>query len=250
MRTVYFELDDKIRELKKKSQLDKDLSRQFLEKLEVSWIFHENALDGSILDVYDLKAALENITSDDGVLIPTYQRIRNYKNSIDKVMKTATYASRMPSLTFIKSLHVVLCYGIVDQQGGIYRKNIPIHRTYFHEIIPPNRISYQMNKLVRSFRTKEFKQNHPISQASQAHCRLMNIFPFDEETGKVARLIMNYFILRAGYLPVIIPDVERQRYYDSLKSSEQSVHDLIVECMEQMLEISIRFFDEKGHVSW
>lgn len=78
----------------------------------------------------------------------------------------------------------------------------------------------------------------------------MNIFPFDEETGKVARLIMNYFILRAGYLPVIIPDVERQRYYDSLKSSEQSVHDLIVECMEQMLEISIRFFDEKGHVSW
>ncbi len=250
MRTVYFELDDKTKELRKKAQANKELSRQFHEKLEISWIFHENALDGLILDVYDLKAALEHESGEEGVLIPTYQRIRNHKNAIEKVKKTATSASRMPNLTFIKSLHVVLCYGIIDQQGGVYRKEIPIHRTYFHEIIAPNRISYQMNKLIRSFKTKEFKQNHPILQASQAHHRLMNIFPFDDETGKVARLVMNYFILRAGYLPVIIPDVERQRYYDALKAGGQAVHSLLVECVEKMLDTSLRFFDEEGRVSW
>lgn len=246
MRTVYFDIDDKTKELAQKVKKNKDLSRQFQERFEVSWIFHENALEGLILDVFDLKAALDHATIEDGVLIPTYQRIRNHKNAIEKIREAATSSSRMPTLSFIKNLHVSLCYGLTDQQGGVYRKEIPIHRTYFHDIAPPNRISYQMNKLVREMKTKEFKQYHPIRQAAETHFRMMSIFPFDDETGKVTRLLMNYFILRAGYFPVIIPDIERQRYYDSLRANPQVLHQLIVESMERMLDLSLRFFEDEG----
>ena len=250
MRTVYFDIDDKSKELRQKIRKNKDMARQFNERFEVSWIFHENALEGMVLDVFDLKAALDHATLEDGVLIPTYQRIRNHKNAIEKVKKSAETSTRMPTLAFIKNLHVLLSYGISDQQGGVYRKDTPIHRTYFHEIVAPNRISYQMNKLIRDLKTKGFKQFHPVRQAAEIHFKLMNIFPFDEESGKVARLVMNYFILRNGYFPVIIPDIERQHYYDALRVSGQVLQRLMVECMERMLDLSLRFFDENGKVNW
>ena len=245
MRTVYFDIDDKTDELRHSFAQHKDQYRDFEERFEVSWIFHENALEGTVLDIFDLKAALDHVTMGDGILIPVYQRIRNHKSAIDKMRKAATESNRAPTLTFIKQLHQVLSHGLSNQPGGVYRKEIPIHRTYFHDIAAPSKISYQMNKLVRDIKSKEFKQHHPIQQAAEVHFRLMTIFPFDHDSGKVARLMMNFFILRAGYLPVIVPDVERQRYYESLRSSTNELHQLIVDCMEHQLDQSLKVFKEE-----
>ena len=250
MRTVYFDIDDKTRDLQEQVGKRKSDSKTFQEKFEISWIYHENALEGVVLDVFDLKAALDHAALEDGVLIPVYQRIRNHKNAIDKIKDSAEASNRMPTLSAIKDLHRILSYGLIDRQGGIYRKEIPIHRTYYHEIIQPNRISYQMNKLVKGLKSKEFKQFHPFRQAAEVHFKLMHIFPFDEETGKVARLVMNFFVLRAGYLPVIIPAVERQRYYDSLRASPGVMHDLIVDCMERTIDLSLRFFEGGAKEMW
>lgn len=249
-RTIYFDIDDKTKDLRQKLKKDKEIARVFQEKFEISWIYHENALEGTILDVYDLKAALEHPSSEDGILIPVYQRIRNHKKAIEKVKKTIESSFRMPTLTFIKSLHVILSYGLSTQHGGVYRKDTPIHRTYFHDIIPPKRISYQMNKLIRDMKTKKFKQYHPIRQASEVHFALMNIFPFDEETGKVVRLIMNSIIMRSGYYPIIVPDIERQHYFDALRASSVVLHGLMVECMNKVLDLSLRFMKSGGKDSW
>lgn len=244
MRTVYFDIDDKTDELRHEFRKRKNMYREFDERFEVSWIFHENALEGTVLDVFDLKAALDHVTMGDGILIPVYQRIRNHKEAIDKVRKASVESNRLPTLSFIKNLHQVLSHGLASQMGGVYRKDIPIHRTYFHEISIPTKISYQMNKLVRNIKAKEFKQFHPIQQAAEVHYRLMNIFPFDCDSGKVARLMMNFFVLRAGYMPVIVPDVERQRYYEALRGTAGDLHRLIVECMEHQLDQSLRHFQE------
>ncbi len=248
MRTVYFDIDDKTRELEQVIQAKKDLARPFLERYELSWIYHENALEGLVLEILDLKAALEHNTLEDGVLIPTYQRIRNIKHAIDKIRKEALGTARMPTLSLIKQLHVILSYGIT-KVGGAYRKDIPIHRNYFHDIVPPGKIGPLMNKLVRDMKTKEFKQYHPIRQASEVQFRLMTIFPFDEETGKVARLVMNYLLLRSGYFPVIIPDVDRQHYYESLRLSAEVFDQIVIDCMERMLDHSLRYFNEGGRMA-
>ncbi len=242
MRTVYFDIDDKTEDLRHEFKKSKDSAQEFHERFEVSWIFHENALEGSVLDVFDLKAALDHVTMGDGILIPVYQRIRNHKNAIDKIRKISLESNRLPTLSFIKGLHQTLSHGLAGQQGGVYRKDIPIHRTYFHEIVVPAKISYQMNKLVRWMKSKEFKQLHPIQQAAEVHFRMMQVFPFDCDSGKVARLLMNFFALRAGYLPVMIPDVERQHYYDALRISSADLHRLIVECMVHQLDQSLKFF--------
>ncbi len=245
MRTVYFDIDDKTDELRGEILKNRTKAQTFFERFEVSWIYHENAMEGLVLDLFDLKAALDHATLEDGVLIPTYQRIRNIKNAIDKVKKVVA-SNRTPNLQFIKGLHVILSNGIAGQSGGMYRREIPIHRNYFHDIIQPTRISPAMSNFLRQLQSKEFRQLHPFRQAAEAHYRLMAIFPFDEDNGKVARLLMNFYTMRNNYFPVILPDVERQRYYESLRSGFEVLHSLIVECMERELELALKFFTEGG----
>ena len=78
----------------------------------------------------------------------------------------------------------------------------------------------------------------------------MGIFPFDEDTGKVVRLVMNFFVMRAGYFPIIIPDIERQRYFDSLRISPHVLHDLMVECMKRQLDLSLQAARETQKRRW
>ncbi len=244
VRTVYFDIDDKTEDLKRNLKKNKDLAKDFDERFEVSWIFHENALEGTVLDVFDLKAALDHVASNDGVLIPVYQRIRNHKNAIDKIKQTAVDSNRAPTLSLIKNLHQILSFGLSNQGAGVYRKDIPIHRTYFHEISSPSKIATEMDKLLKKIKSAAFRQHHPILQAAEVHYEFMNIFPFDSDSGKVARLLMNLFVIRAGYMPVIIPHVERQRYYDALRLGSSDVHSLIVDCLQHQLDQSLKYFQE------
>jgi len=242
VRTIYFDIDDKTRELNKLLSRRKRLTAEFEERFELSWIFHENALDGAVIDPLDLKAALDHSTVEDGVLIPVYQRIRNHKLALSKIRAHVNSSSRPFTLSFVKEIHQTVVHGLADRKGGAYRKEIPIHRTYYHEILPPEQIAPSLSKLMRDVKTKEFRQHHPFMQAADFHFRFMQIFPFDEDTGKVGRLLLNHFFLSAGYHPVIIPDIERQRYYDSLRASPLTLHNLVVECMERTIDLSLRLF--------
>jgi len=236
----YSDLDSKNRQLKALLSRPSPQRAVFEERFELSWLFHENALDGLVLDPLDLKAALDHGGSDDEVLIATYQRIRNHKKALETIQKVVKDQEHSITVSFMKELHQQICYGLPERQGGAYRKEIPIHRSYYHDISQPGRIASEMNKLVRELKTKEFRMAHAIMKAADFHFRFMQIFPFDDDTGKVGRLILNYYLLSAGYPLVIIPDFERQRYYDSLRSSPKVVHDLIVDSLDTTITNSIR----------
>jgi Fic family protein len=89
------------------------------------------------------------------------------------------------------------------------------------------------------------KKPTPCALASKLHFKLMQIFPFSKHTGKLARLGMNLVLLRAGYPPAIIHSTERQRYYESLKGPSLTLHNLMVDSLENSIESAIKLFAEQ-----
>jgi Fic family protein len=57
---------------------------------------------------------------------------------------------------------------------------------------------------------------HPVDFAAEAHYRLVTIHPFTDGNGRVARLLMNLLLLRAGYPLAIIRVEDRFAYIDSI----------------------------------
>jgi len=243
-RSRYMELDDKTDELKDFVTHYREPCQEFEERFEISWIYHENALEGVVLTYHEIKAAIDRKIISDVNLIPTYQEIKNHKDAIDFIKKAAVNKRSRMNLSLVKSVHQILANELEGVEIGRYRKEIPLHRTYFHEISQPSRISYRLNKLLQTVTTAEFKRWHPVKQAAAFHHEFMSIFPFPENSGKVGRLLMNYFLIRGGYIPAVVHSIDRQRYYESLRSPVVQLRELLVEAMENSIESGMRYVHE------
>lgn len=251
MNQVLNSIDRRTEAIQAKLQQSQELTNEFYSRLDLSWIYHDNALEGIVLSFSELNAAIDEAIISDSTLIPTYDEVQNHKEAIELVRETANKKKTVFGLDYLKKLHHVLSIERTPRSGkappkppaGQYRKDNPLHRMYFHEIAQPEKISYQMRKIISWLTSEEAKTIHPIKRAALAHYKLIAIFPWPRYSGKVARLLMNAMLLRDGYLPAIVHAIERQRYYEVLRQPPETLIELIIESCTQTLESAEKFIE-------
>ena len=129
------------------ADLNDSIRRDYQDRLDVSWLFHESAMEGVVLSYSELKAAIDHRIISDVSLIPMYEDVKNHKLSLDFV-RDAIASKRPPEIDveFIRKLYVMLTPE-AGPKGAPYRKENPLHRLYYHEIAAPEKIQPKMKKL-------------------------------------------------------------------------------------------------------
>jgi hypothetical protein len=199
--------------------MEPEFRREYRESFDMSWVYHDSALEGVVYTYQELKTATDPSvgTVPDGMQ-PVCEEIRRHRQAIEYVRELAE-RKRIPiTVDTIKKLYVILHPDEGDVKSVKYRKDIPQHRLYFHEYAAPDKIAYRVRQVIDWLNGPEPKKlKSPIRIASRVHYDLVRVFPFPNDSGKVSRLLMNALLMRAGYPPAIIHSTERQRYYEALK---------------------------------
>jgi hypothetical protein len=198
---------------------DPEFRREYRESFDMSWVYHDSALEGVVYTYQELKTATDpSVSSVPDGMQPVCEEIRRHRQAIEYVRELAE-RKRIPiTVDTIKKLYVILHPDEGDVKSVKYRKDIPQHRLYFHEYAAPDKIAYRVRQVIDWLNGPEPKKlKSPIRIASRVHYDLVRVFPFPNDSGKVARLLMNALLMRAGYPPAIIHSTERQRYYEALK---------------------------------
>jgi Fic family protein len=242
MRTRYLDIDDRTEAFWELLGDNRSRAPEFEQKLEMSWIYHDNALEGVVLTATELGQAISGAAVADATLAPVFAEIRNLKDGIALIRAEAENPKFRFTLTLVKKIYEIVGKGLEGRDKSVYRKDMPLHRTYFHDIAPPAKIQDQLQKLLDFCGTAEFKEYHPIKQAAVIHYGFMQVFPYTENSGKVARLLQNLLLLRHRYLPAIIHAIDRQRYYETLRQPNTA---LVLEAEENALENAFKFFEPR-----
>jgi Fic family protein len=197
-----------------------------------------------VLSYSELKAAIDQRIISDVSLIPMYEEVKNHKVAVDFIRETAQ-SKKAPGvdLDFIRKLYAMVTPDAVPK-GCPYRKENPLHRLYYHEIVPPEKIGYKMRKLAEWLDSDEFTRMHAVVQCVKIQFRLLQAYPWTRNSGKVARLLTNYILLRNGYVPAVVHSIDRQRYYEVLRHENDGLMTLIVESLENSIDTTVKFFDE------
>ncbi len=221
--------------------------RDYQERFYIAWIYHDSALEGVVYSMDELKAAIYDETVSDPSLIPVYDEIRNHLGAIEMIREMSAKRRFTINLEVIKKLFAQLAPEELEGKGPPkYRKDMPLHRLYFHEISQPDKISYRMRQLVQWLSDPDTKKTmHPVRMASKAQYQLLHIYPFPRHSGKVARLVMNLILMRAGFPPVVIHATERQRYYEALRSGEDATAALVNQALGAAIETAIQHFEHR-----
>jgi Fic family protein len=253
VRARFSELDDRTDELRQLLRDLPDEKSDFDERCRIAYIYHDSALEGAVLTYHELRAAVDRKVSSDAALIPTYQEIRNHADALDAVEALCGEEaarkprSRHPRIT-VEQCHEVqmlLTKNLLRRTPGALRKDMPLHRTYFHDIFEPAQIEAGLVAACAFVDGADFRAQHPINQACMFHHEFMKVFPYTDSSGKVGRLWMNYFLIRAGYLPAVIHASDRQAYYESLKEGPAALRQLVVEAMQQAVDAGVRHLRER-----
>ena len=230
--------------LQKLEGLPERVVQDFNEKFLISWLYHDNALEGIVLTYHEIKAAVDDRIISDSTLLPLYDDISAHKAAIDLIHAQAAKKRANVTMEFIKKLHKTLTVE-EDPEYLHYRKENPLHRLYFHEILPPEKIPYRLRKLVDWAKSEDFRKAHPVVKAAQLHLQFITIYPWIKNSGKVARLLMNYVLLKHNYVPAVIHAVDRQRYYEALRAhSHAELAALIEEALHNAIESTTRYITE------
>ncbi len=270
MKERYQEIDDKNDELQDFLQTHAKAG-EFMERFEMSWVYHDNALEGVVYTPQELQAAMNpGAFSAEASIMQVVLEVRNHKAALEFVREEArTHGKKSPqvTLTTVKRIHDLLCGNTPEAQTARaaierreksekellkerervgLRKDMPLHRTYFHDIAQPAKIQPMLDKMVDFTGTAEFREYHPIKQAATLQHQFMQIFPFAENSGRVGRMLTNLALLRANYLPVIIHSIDRQKYYEALKGPVAGFRSLLMDAMENSLDNGLKFFRDQS----
>lgn len=213
-------------------------------RLDMSWIHHDAAIEGIVYEPSELLAAINEGVVSDSSLIPVYDEIRHYKAAIDYARRLAEQSELILNAGMIRDLYLAFAPEEQAKGGPVFRKDMPLHRQYFHEISQPEEIEARMGKWAEWVAAEENRRTmHPLRFASRAHHELLQIFPYTKHSGRIARLIMNALLMHADYPPVILHATDRQGYYEALRHGPDRVATIIRAALLNDVNSTIRFFD-------
>jgi Fic family protein len=229
------------------AKADPEFQRAYQESLDMSWIYHDSALEGSVYTPIELRSAVDQPdpaaqafpVGTDSSIQPICEEIRRHREALEYVRDFASQArkKRMPvTIDVVKKIYLILHPEEGDIKTVKYRKDIPQHRLYFHEYAPPDKITYKVRQILDWINDPETRRTRSaVRIAARAHYDLLRVFPFTTDSGKVARLFMNLLLLKNGFPPAIVHSTERQRYYEALKGASAVMTQIVHESIENNL---------------
>lgn len=223
--------------------LSTNLTKSLHEKLVVEWTYNSNAIEGNTLTISETKVVLEGITIGGKSMVEHLETI----NHREAILFVEDLIANKEALTEwnLKNIHTLILKEIDNDHAGRYRKENVLISGAKH--IPPKHfeLNYLMQKMVQEY-GQDWRSYHPVVRATLLHGEFVKIHPFVDGNGRTARLLLNFELMRSGFTPIIIKNIQRASYYDALDLAHttlnygpfiQLVADLVVESEKLWLSV-------------
>lgn len=242
-----FEQND---ELKKRIDEHRPLSQEALAQIKeyykIGLTYSSNALEGNTLDLAETKVVIEDGLTVGGKPIKDHFEAIGHAKAFDEIINLAKkdYFTQDD----IKNLHKLFYTKIDSEKAGKYRETQVIITGSDVEFPKPEILEQKMQEFIDKL--PELKQIlHPVEYASMVHIIFVNIHPFIDGNGRVARLLMNLALLQSGYNIVSIPPVVRSDYIRALQDTNKNnftpfinfISEMTLEAQKEYLNIIKRF---------
>jgi Fic family protein len=109
-----------------------------------------------------------------------------------------------------------------------------------HEPIEAELVPWVIENALQWFNSDSFHEMHEVEKTALMLMKMVDIFPFEEGNGRTLRLFANFFLLKTGYPPAIIPSARAGQYAAAIQNSfrfhTQPLIDLLTEAVLQGLQ--------------
>ncbi len=204
------------------------------DELKILWTYTSNAIEGNTVSLGDTSFIIEQGLTVSGITLREHEEVVGHARAIDIVYELLNKDLLIEEDIFKlhKAVQTTLnidiecplgTYKVIENGRYILNKD---NKKDFHPYPHPNDVNYLMNIWFNEFSDIK-KQNLTLEQSikkyTRCHIEFTSIHPFFDGNGRLARLLSNIFMLKNGFLPLIISNKKRETYINLLTTYNLSV---------------------------
>ena len=196
-----------------REHLPKEALQSFDKSFEVEYTHNSTAIEGNTLTLIQTKAVLEDGISVGGKTLREIYEVVNHSKAFQFVKQCVAVGKPLDENT-VKDIHALLMENILP--GGIYR-NVEVRISGAqHKPPAPSEMYRQVKGFYADLPYKA--EMNAMELAAWTHAEFVKIHPFVDGNGRTSRMIMNYQLMTAGFLPVSIAKENRLPYFEALEA--------------------------------
>ncbi|KEZ21900.1 hypothetical protein HS327_01660 [Glaesserella parasuis] len=217
------------------------------EEFVIESSYNSNAIEGNTITLRETVLILKEGITIAEKPIREHLDIIGFKDAFNYIYELVANNEPLTERT-IKDIHSLVLMGSAENRG-VYRK-IPVRILGAeNEPTAPYLIAEEMQRLIEKYQQK-LTTLHPIEAISWLHLAFESIHPFIDGNGRTGRLLINFELLKQGYLPIDIKFTNRAKYYqcfDDFHKNQQSavaLTELIADYEIQELDRYLRILEK------
>jgi Fic family protein len=236
-RRVHERIVEKKKRLDARHPLSASVVRRVEQEMEVSYIFNSNAIEGNTIKLRETQMILERGLTVEGKSLREHLEVKNHPKAIHYIERVTKRDLKEQDILV---LHQIIMKGIEDEAGRFRTTEVRIAGA---EFIPPP--AYEVPHLVKElvdWYNRNPDELRPIELSAFLHHQFVWIHPYHDGNGRVARLLMNLALLRFGYPIAVILNVDRAKYYETLKKADGGDKAPFVGFVAAAVEVSLDLY--------
>ena len=229
--------------------LDNDIRDALLAQVRNLWTHTSTAIEGNTLTLGETAFVLEEGLTISGKPLKDHEEVVGHARAIDLIYDLIRRKSDLTEKDLFDLHKAVQTERIIDVYKPVGAWKVEPNSTVvvsgdtqtIFEFAAPKDVPELMQSWLAIFQ-ETCKENAANKEAAALtayvylHVSFVRIHPFWDGNGRMARLIANVPVIRAGYPPIIIPKERRQEYIEALSEYHLAVGTVTAES-ELLLEI-------------
>ncbi|TAG53622.1 MAG: Fic family protein [Cytophagales bacterium] len=236
-----------------------DIEKKILQKFRLDWNFHSNAIEGNPYTYGETLTFIMHGITAKGKTMKDHFDVKGHNEGINFILSLVK-DERSITESDIRALHKLILvepYEVdtVTPSGlsskkmiliGNYKKepnHVKTKTGEIHYYASPEDTPFLMQELLKWYsQCVQNKEIHPLVTTALFHHKLTEIHPFDDGNGRMARLLMNLILLKAGFPPVVVRNEDKNNYYEALSLADAGEKRHIVEYLGNLLVHSLNIY--------
>lgn len=224
---VLEDMERRVSKLRTSGALTGDALARIRKFFRIKHIYHSNAIEGNALNVGETRQIVEQGLTLTGKSLKDQAEAKNLSEALDFLEEIAT-RNEVPIVeSDVRQIHQLVLHSIDNANAGAYR-TVPVEisgsafKPPSPEAVPGEMQNYGQWLAGATADVRRLGEKKAILAAIAAHTWFVMIHPFIDGNGRVARLLLNLILMRAGIPIAVITKDARARYYDALEFSQAS----------------------------
>ena len=216
--------------------------RKLSEYFRLQHIYHSTGIEGNRLTMRETEAVLLHGLEINDAPLSDQHEVRDLDAAFSFLEECARRGGIVREID-LREMHRLVVGQTQESDPGKYRSIGVTITGSEHRPPEPIAVPSLMQNLTDWLNSE--KNLAPVVFAAIAHHKLVAIHPFVDGNGRVARLLMNLLLMRAGHPIANIKREDRPRYYDALTYADLTFYSPLVDLV---LDRTIEVFAEMKRI--